>query len=248
MAAQYLVRFDDVCPTMDRACWARNEALMRRFGVKPIVAVVPDNRDPDLVREPEDPGFWKHMKKLQADGWTIGLHGFRHQQEGRGGGIVPLHQRSEFAGLPEREQREKLERGLEILRGHGLEPAVWVAPWHGFDAVTLRLLKELGIGVVSDGLSVFPYASHGMLWLPQQLWGAEERTRGVWTILIHPNTQTNAAFAHLEQFVATHAQAFATVEQMRGEFGRRRPSFGDWVFRFAGMRQRDTRRILARFR
>lgn len=248
MAARYLIRFDDLCPTMDRARWARNELLMRRFGAKPIIAVVPDNRDPELVRSEADPEFWGHMRELQADGWTVGLHGFQHLCQARGRGLVPLHGRSEFAGLPEQEQREKLDRGLEILREHGLEPTVWVAPRHGFDATTLRILRELGIGIVSDGLRVFPHRKKGVFWLPQQLWEPEQRRRGVWTILIHSNTQTGAQFDRLERFLAAHAQQVTAVDAMRIEFGDRAASVEDWAYRFAWMRRRDLQRLAARFR
>jgi predicted deacetylase len=248
MAARYLIRFDDLCPTMDRARWARNEQLVRRFGVKPLVAVVPDNRDPELVRDESDPGFWEHLRNLQAEGWTLGLHGFQHLCEARGWGLVPLHDRNEFVGLPEREQRDKLERGVAILRGHGLEPKVWVAPRHGFDATTLRVLKSLGIGAVSDGLGLLPFVQDGMLWLPQQLWSGMARPQGVWTILIHTNTQTDGEFEKLAEFLEDHADEFVTVDQVCREFGGREASIEDRVIRFAWLRRRSVRRLAARFR
>lgn len=221
---------------------------MRRHGIRPLIAVVPDNRDQELVREPADPDFWEHMRKLQAEGWTLGLHGFQHLCDARGWGLVPLHDRNEFVGLPEPEQRDKLERGLAMLRAHGLEPTVWVAPRHGFDATTLRVLKSLGIGIVSDGLGVFPFEQEGMWWLPQQLWSAETRAEGLWTVLIHTNTQKDSEFARLEQFLETHACDVITVEQAEGEFCARQPSLKDRAFRFVWMRRRNARRIAARFR
>ena len=248
MAARYLIRFDDLCPTMDRARWARNERLMRRYGIKPLIAVVPDNRDPELVRDQADRDFWEHMRDLQADGWTVGLHGFQHLCEAQGGGLIPLHAQTEFAGRPEREQREKLERGLAILRGHGLVPTVWVAPRHGFDATTLRVLSSIGIYVVSDGSGIFPFARYGMLWLPQQLWSPEARGRGVWTILVHTNTQTDAEFERLERFLESHAEEVVTVEQVCLEPIRRGASVENRIYRFAWMSRRRVRRLAERFR
>jgi predicted deacetylase len=248
MAARYLIRFDDLCPTVDGARWAGNEALVRRLGIKPLVAVVPENRDPELVRGKADPGFWEHLRELQAEGWTLGLHGFQHLCEAHGWGLVPLHDRSEFAGLSEWEQHYKLERGLAILRGHGLAPTVWVAPRHGFDATTLRVLKSLGIEIVSDGLGLFPFQQDGMLWLPQQLWSGEERAQGLWTILIHTNTQTDAEFDRLAGFLEEHAADVITVEQAMCEFGGRGASVEDRVFRFAWLRRWDVRQVVARFR
>ena len=76
--AQYLLRFDDLCPTMDQARWARFAALVARFKVQPILAVVPDNRDPELERDSPDEGFWEQMRALEDSGAAIGLHGYRH--------------------------------------------------------------------------------------------------------------------------------------------------------------------------
>ena len=56
--AQYLLRFDDLCPTMRRSRWEQYRNLIEEFGVRPILAVVPDNRDKDLDGSPADPEFW----------------------------------------------------------------------------------------------------------------------------------------------------------------------------------------------
>ena len=46
--AEYLLRCDDLCPTTPRERWRRLEALIQEFSLQPILAVVPDNRDPEL--------------------------------------------------------------------------------------------------------------------------------------------------------------------------------------------------------
>ena len=50
--ARFLLRFDDLCPTMNWAMWDAIEAHLVRMEVRPILAVVPDNRDPKLVAGP----------------------------------------------------------------------------------------------------------------------------------------------------------------------------------------------------
>ena len=72
--ARYLVRFDDLCPTMNWANWRVLEAMLLQAGISPILAVVPDNRDPKLVAGPPAPDFWDHVRAWQARGWAIGLH------------------------------------------------------------------------------------------------------------------------------------------------------------------------------
>ena len=138
MTAEYLLRFDDLCPMMDRGKWQRFLPLLERFGVRPILAVVPDNRDPELQVAPEDPAFWDQMRDLQTAGASIALHGYQHLCMAEGRGLVPLHRLTEFAGAPLETQREWVRVGLRILRGHGLEARVWAAPRHGTGSTGTR--------------------------------------------------------------------------------------------------------------
>jgi len=212
MSARYLLRFDDLCPTMDSLRWRRFTPLLRRFGIRPILAIVPANQDPLLRVGPSDPGFWNEMRGLQARGATIGLHGYRHLCRADGRSLVPLHRGSEFAGVSAACQRAWIEGGLRILRGHGLDPRIWVAPRHGFDRTTLHILRSEGLGVLSDGFARRPYREHGMVWIPQQLWGPVEKSSGVWTICVHANTADEDSIHRLEAFLERHTARFTSVE------------------------------------
>jgi predicted deacetylase len=228
--AQYLLRFDDLCPTMNHANWTRWEQLVERHGIKPLVAVVPDNRDPDLSSCAPDPDFWPHLRALQARGWTIAIHGYQHDCDVVGRSLVPIHRRSEFAGLGSGLQLRKLQTGMEVLRSHGLEPTVWVAPRHGFDANTVEALKAVGIRVISDGLSAYPHLCQGVFWIPQQLWAGKPRRFGVWTICIHANESSDAQFRRFEEFMRRERDKFATVEDIIATYGERRRSFVDLFY------------------
>lgn len=224
----YLMRFDDLCPTMNHAKWARCEALMRRFSIRPIIAVVPENHDPKLVVDAEDPAFWHRMRGLENEGFTIALHGWRHDCRATGKSLVPLYRRSEFAGLPEDQQLRMLEKGMHILRGHGLAPRVWVAPRHGFDRATLKSLRRVGIPIVSDGYFRLPYVEDGLLWIPQQLAGPPQgKPSGVRTICLHPNTMSEAMFRSVEAFLDQHASEFLSVDEICERWGNRRKGIAD---------------------
>lgn len=43
--SQYLLRMDDASDYMDAEKWQRMEELLDRYGIKPLVGVIPDNRD-----------------------------------------------------------------------------------------------------------------------------------------------------------------------------------------------------------
>lgn len=213
-SAQYLLRFDDLCPTMDRAQWQRFLPLIKRFGLRPILAVVPENRDPDLELDAPNTGFWEEMRRLAAAGAAIGLHGYRHLCEGSGRGLIPLHERTEFAGVAEQMQREWICRGIAALRAEGLSPAIWVAPRHGFDETTLRVLHGEGIEVVSDGFAEAPFRAYGTMWIPQQLWEPVPKRTGLWTICLHANSATGEQVKALESFLERHSAQFTSLQRV----------------------------------
>jgi predicted deacetylase len=216
--AQYLLRFDDLCPTISRARWEPCRKLVEEFGLRPILAVVPDNQDRDLGRSPADPGFWTGLKEMEGAGATIAAHGYRHLCNSRADNLLNLHRHTEFAGVDFEIQREWIEAGLEILRGKGLHPRMWVAPRHGFDHHTLRALRHAGVEYISDGFARIPHRRHGITWIPQQLWGPMAKARGLWTICIHPYATSAPELQRLRSFLMKHAAQFTSFERVVQEF------------------------------
>jgi len=199
VSAYYLLRLDDACHTMDRSRWDRIETLLDAFAIRPIVAVVPDNRDPDLCKAPADSTFWERVRRWQAKGWTLGMHGYRHQlHETDRKLVLPFYRHSEFAGLPYEEQAAKMRAAWALFEQNGLSPRVWIAPAHCFEEDTLRALKaETPIRIVSDGIALDQFFEAGLHWLPQQLWTLAERRKGLWTVCLHPGTMDDRAFDDL---------------------------------------------------
>ena len=216
--AQYLLRFDDLCPTVCKERWQRFLPLLDEFQIRPILAVVPDNQDSELQLSCPDPEFWEQMRGLQSQGAAIALHGYGHLCHSRGRSLVPIHGSSEFAGVDGAAQRAWIHAGLEILRAYGLDPRLWVAPRHGFDGNTLQALRAEGISVLSDGFARLPFTRAGLTWIPQQLWAPVTKSRGLWTICLHPNTAEDAAVAELYGFLREHALQFTSVDRVLAEF------------------------------
>lgn len=216
--AQYLLRFDDLCPTVAADRWQRLQAVIEEFSLKPILAIVPDNHDPELQPSPPDPDFWPRMRALESAGATIALHGYRHLCLSPGRSLIPLHRITEFAGVPAATQQNWIHLGLEILRSHGLNPRVWVAPRHGFDRHTLNALRKEGIHLLSDGFARIPFMRGGLTWIPQQLWAPVEKSSGLWTVCIHPNTISNEQIAALRAFLGQHAAQLTSVDRVIAEF------------------------------
>jgi len=201
MTARYLLRMDDACAAMNRSNWQAIEELLDSFGIKPIVAVVPDNRDPDLKVDQVDPIFWSKVRSWQDKGWIIAMHGYQHLMHyTESKMILPYYKCSEFAGLPYKEQAEKIRQSWGIFVSQGVEPTVWIAPAHCFDMVTLQAIHdETTIRIVNDGIARDQYFDNGFFWIPQQLWNLTEKLDGLWTVCLHPNTMTEEQITELHQ-------------------------------------------------
>lgn len=203
MTARYLLRLDDACHTTNRQKWQALEDLVDDFGIKPIVAVVPANRDPDLTVDAIDPEFWDKVRRWQAKGWAIAMHGYQHLMHRTTNKLIlPFYQRSEFGGLSYEQQAEKIRQSWGIFTSQGVKPTVWIAPAHCFDWVTLEAIKaETPIRIVSDGIARDQYYEADFHWIPQQLWSLSEKDDGLWTVCLHPNTMTDDQIVVLRESI-----------------------------------------------
>jgi len=186
---------------MDRSKWQAIERLLDGFGIKPIVAVVPDNRDAGLAVDTFDSDFWGKVRKWQEKGWSIAMHGYQHlMHHTKSKLILPYYERSEFGGLPYEQQAEKIEKAWRIFLSQDVTPTIWIAPAHCFDWVTLKAIRnETPIRIVSDGIARDQYFEEDFYWIPQQLWTLTERRDGLWTVCLHPNTMTEVELAALHR-------------------------------------------------
>lgn len=226
MVAHYLVRFDDLCPGMNWDAWEAVEKILVELSVRPILAVVPDNRDASLDVAPPRADFWERVRSWQARGFAIGLHGYQHRYVTREAGVVGINRYSEFAGLPAAEQEEKLRAGLAIFAREGVRADVWVAPAHSFDAVTVAALARLGLRTISDGLFLFPHLdAHGVAWVPQQLWRFRPMPFGVWTVCYHVNRWGPRELEAFRRDLERHRAQIWSLPEALGAHGTRRPSW-----------------------
>jgi predicted deacetylase len=225
--AQYLLRIDDLCPTVHPERWSSIREVIREFGLRPILAVVPDNQDESLAKSRYDARFWEEVRILQREGATIAMHGYRHVCSLRSRSLIPLHRHSEFAGRSLKTQREFIRSGLAVLRNEALEPRLFVAPRHSFDRMTLRALCQEGLPYLSDGLARVPFKRDGVTWIPQQLWSPASRAKGLWTLCIHPNSAGPRRLAELRGFVEKYRDQFTSFNDVIANFSAGKLSLGE---------------------
>ncbi len=163
-------------------------SLFDRYDVKPLLGVISDNQDPELLQYPAAPvDFWEHMRQQQAKGWELCLHGYQHRFVTNHAGILGINPRSKFAGLTLAEQSDKLGKGLSLLSDQGIHPTTFIAPAHSFDKNTLLDMKEMGLTTLSDGYALYPSIKNGLHHLPQQFAHPRSMPFGVYTFCLHPN-------------------------------------------------------------
>ncbi len=213
---QYLIRLDDLCPTNNLQKWERFFTLFDKHGIKPIIAVIPANKDPKLKACGNfNPYYWQLVRELQNKNYVIGMHGFDHYYINRNSGLLKMNNRSEFAGLPLQTQKEKIRKAAEIFRGENINPTVFIAPAHTFDRNTLLALHEYtNIKIISDGLLKSPYVRFGFNWVPVQLSEVEQKTKYTWTFNYHPETCSDKTFAELEIFIEKNHHLFVSLDDL----------------------------------
>lgn len=204
------VRMDDITPDMDWKSFDAFVKLFRKYGIRPLLGIVPDNQDPKLSVEKPDPDFYQKMLDLQNEGFCLAMHGSNHVYTTKKGGCFPLNGQSEFAGKPEDAQRALLKSGRKKLEEKGIHTDIFMAPGHTLDKTTVKVLKELGFTHITDGFGRAPYRRWGMVWFPISFLRRFCFTdkEGITTLVIHANHSTDAELAAYEKMFQDNRERF----------------------------------------
>ena len=73
-----LIRLDDIAENMNWDLMEKAEKLFDRFKIKPVLGVIPNNKDPELLSYPKRNNFWEHVRYWKKKGWEISMHGSTH--------------------------------------------------------------------------------------------------------------------------------------------------------------------------
>ncbi|WP_232696496.1 DUF2334 domain-containing protein [Brevibacillus daliensis] len=202
MNAKYIFRIDDVAPNMEWENYNRLKHIFQKHNVKPLLGVIPDNQDEELKKWPICTfDFWEEIRSVQQQGWEIAIHGYQHKFLTNDAGILGIHPRSEFAGLPFEQQYSKLKQAKEIFLEHGIQSSTFMAPAHTFDQDTLKALHLLGIHTITDGYGFFPYLYSQIMFVPQLFAFPRKMPFGVFTFCLHPNLMSVSDIIYIEQFI-----------------------------------------------
>ena len=181
-----ILRFDDICETMNWEQWYKAKQLLDNTGVKALLGIIPECKDKDLSIDTPKSDYWQYILALQKEGYTIAMHGFNHVFDIQSHGIVTRKKHSEFAGHAYEEQYQRIKRGKDVLNRHGIETDVFFTPAHSYDDNTLKALYANGFRFISDGLSKKPYMRCGIICIPCRDAGVPKiKKSGFYTVVLH---------------------------------------------------------------
>ena len=207
--SKYIMRLDDAAERMDLEKWNQIEAILDKYGIKPLVGVIPDCKDPEMDKFQKDEHFWEKVHGWINKDWEVAMHGYEHVYHTNSGGINPINKRSEFAGLPYEEQRQMISSGYKIMLEHGIAPKVFFAPSHTFDENTIEALRnESDIRYISDTISWNSYKKDDFYYVPQQSGQVRRLPFPVVTFCYHPNSMKPDDFLRLESFLKKNSLRF----------------------------------------
>ena len=198
-----LIRMDDISECMNWELMDKLEELFDAYKIKPLLGIIPINRDPELLRFPKNQNFWQRVDVWKNKGWEITMHGCNHlyTQKSDKKDIFNYGGNSEFYGLDYTAQLKKIKTGLEEFNKRKIKIRSFFAPNHIYDENTLEALKESKIKIIIDGYGLFPYYKNGILFIPQLFYKEILLPFGIQSTQIHINEWNETSFKNFESFI-----------------------------------------------
>ena len=198
-----LIRMDDISENMNWALMDKCEKLFDKFKIKPLLGIIPINKDPELLKLPKNDRFWERVENWKNKGWEITMHGCNHlyTQKSDKNDIFNYGGNSEFYGLDYSMQLNKIKTGLEEFKKREIKVRSFFAPNHIYDSNTLKALKDSDIKIIIDGYGLFPYYKNEILFIPQLFYKEIFLPFGIQSTQMHINEWNDEAYNNFEIFV-----------------------------------------------
>ena len=210
-----LIRLDDIAENMNWKLMDRCEKLFYELNIKPLLGVIPFNKDPELLKLEKRNYFWNKLKEWSDKGWEICMHGYTHVYDNNTNkkDYFNYGGRSEFYGHSLMEQSKRINNGLKIFNKNNLKIRSFFAPNHTYDQNTFKALKENGIGYVIDGYGIYPYEAKGLTFVPQLFYKEIMLPFGVQATQIHLNYWNEKKFENFAKFLLKNKERFLSFDQ-----------------------------------
>ena len=198
-----LIRFDDIAENMNWHLMAKCEKIFDELNIKPVMGVIPNNQDKDLLVYPKKENFWQIVKKWQLKGWEIAMHGYNHiyDNDTNKKDFFEYGGKSEFYCHYLNSQSKKIKKGLDIFKKNDIKIRTFFSPNHTYDFNTFKALKISGINEVIDGYGLKPYLENNIKFIPQLFYKPFFLPFGLQTTQIHLNYWTENEFNKFSELI-----------------------------------------------
>ena len=211
-----LIRIDDICENMDWELMKKLESLFDEHSIKPVLGVIPNNKDQDFLSFPHNDDFWNQLRKWQTKGWEVAQHGYTHIYDklcskksdffNYGGG-------SEFFGHSLETQILRIKKGLQKFKEEKINIRAFFAPNQTYDANTFVALKECGIHQVIDGYGLMPYTENEISFVPQLFEKVFILPFGIQSTKLHLHSWKKQDFINFESFIKKNSNKIITYDE-----------------------------------
>ena len=210
-----IIRLDDIAENMNWDYMNKIEILFDNYSIKPVLGVIPNNKDKNLLNYPYKENFWEKVRAWQKKGWEISMHGNTHVYEnkskkkdyfGYGGN-------SEFYGHSLEKQSQKIREGLNKFKNEKIKIRSFYAPNHTYDLNTFTALKINGINQVIDGYGLFPHTERDIDFIPQLFYKNIFLPFGIQSTQVHLNYYSDKEIDEFEKFIKKKYQKIITYDQ-----------------------------------
>ena len=210
-----LIRLDDIAENMNWDLMKKSELLFEKYAIKPVLGVIPNNKDNNLLSYPRKNDFWKQVRKWRDKGWQISMHGSTHvyDKKSKNEDYFGYGGESEFCGHSLEAQMSKIKDGLIKFKDEKIEIKSFFAPNHTYDKNTFAALKNSGINEIIDGYGLMPYVENDIKFIPQLFYKIFKLPFGIQTTQIHLNYWKQKDFYDFERFIINNLNKIITYEQ-----------------------------------
>ena len=211
-----LIRIDDVCENMNWDLMSKLESLFDNHSIKPVLGVIPNNRDEDFLSFPRNDNFWDQVRKWQDKGWEIVQHGDTHIYDrlcSKKSDYFEYGGGSEFFGHPLNVQEKRIKNGLEKFKREKINIRSFFAPNQTYDENTFIALKNCGINEVIDGYGLMPYTEKNVKFIPQLFEKVVLLPFGIQSTKLHLHVWDENDYKKFENFIKINSKKIITYDQ-----------------------------------
>ena len=201
-----LVRLDDICENMNWEIMYKLEDLFKKYKIKPVLGVISNNQDKDLLSYPSNNKFWDKVREWQDLGWEISIHGYSHiySNNTEKKDFFNYGGKSEFYGKSLSDQKILIQNALKKFKSENVKTRSFFSPNHTYDLNTFKALKECGINNIIDGYGLFPFKKFDLIFIPQLFYKEILLPFGIQTTQIHINYLDEFKYERLKKFLISN--------------------------------------------